>query len=626
MINTTMFIKKYTTPFMWTSGILALVGFIFLKLLNLSCFANLIFILAMLLSGLPILLRAIQGLRHKTVGIECLVCIAVIGACIIKEFSEAAVVTFLFQLGSYLEQRTIKKTRSAIRTLTEMAPVTACRIVNGTVGQIDVDDVETGDELLVKTGAQIPVDGVITEGEGYVNESSITGESALCKKTKDSFVYAGSILDSGTLQMQASKVGEDTTFAKIISMVEEAQDAKSAAEQIIDRFARHYTPFVVLLAILTFLLSRNLDTSITILVLACPGALVIGAPLANVAGIGRGAQEKILLKGGESINTFAKTDIMIFDKTGTLTIGKPMVTQTIFFNNSLSENERTERLSMIASAETASDHPLAQAIVRYVKEQGIPVKQALNVTIEKGLGICASVDGKESLIGSQRLMDKHQICCNSEVIDISKQIHANGATLVLAAIDHEPIMAMGISDAVKKDALSGLNRLKELGIKRLIMLTGDHADTAEMTAKQLGITEVHGELLPEDKVHYIKSLQRDGHTVTFVGDGINDSPALATADTGIAMGSGTDVAIDTSDVVLIRSNLESLAAGYQLSGKIVKIMYQNIAIAVGTVILLLLGLWAGYIHLAIGMLIHEGSILVVILNSMKLMIRRKNDA
>lgn len=317
---------------------------------------------------------------------------------------------------------------------------------------------------------------------------------------------------------------------------------------------------------------------------------------------------------------------MIFDKTGTLTIGKPMVTQIVFFNNSLSEKERAERLSMIASAETASDHPLAQAIVRYVKEQGISVKQALDVTIEKGLGICASVDGKEILIGSQRLMDKHQICCNSEVIDISKQIHSNGATLVLAAIDHEPIMAMGISDAVKKDALSGLNRLKELGIKRLIMLTGDHADTAEMIAKQLGITEVHGELLPEDKVHYIKSLQRDGHTVTFVGDGINDSPALATADTGIAMGSGTDVAIDTSDVVLIRSDLESLAAGYQLSGKIVKIMYQNIAIAVGTVILLLLGLWAGYIHLAIGMLIHEGSILVVILNSMKLMIRRKNDA
>ena len=233
----------------------------------------------------------------------------------IQKFREAAIVTFLFQFGSYLEKRTMKKTRSAIKTLTEMAPTTAYKIEENDIEEIDVDDVEIDDCLLVKTGNQIPVDGFVYEGNGYVNEASITGESTLSKKEKGSFVYAGSLLDSGTLKMQATKVGEDTTFSKIIALVEEAQDAKSPAERFIDRFARYYTPVVVLLSLFTFIFTKNLDTAITVLVLACPGALVIGAPIANVAGIGKGAQEGVFLKGGDSVNTFIKTDTMVFDKT-----------------------------------------------------------------------------------------------------------------------------------------------------------------------------------------------------------------------------------------------------------------------------------------------------------------------
>lgn len=608
---------------MWVAGMLSLLGIVVSKLPVGTWFANMVFIFAMVLAGVPVLVRAVQGLRYKSIGIECLVSIAVIGACLIQEFSEAAIVTFLFQFGSYLEQRTMKKTRSAIKSLTEMAPTMAWKLTDGEAEEIDVDDVELDDLLLVKTGNQIAVDGVVTDGEGYVNEASITGESALCKKMKGSFVYAGSILDSGTLQMQATKVGEDTTFAKIIALVEEAQDAKSPAERFIDRFARYYTPVVVLLAALTYVFTRNLDTAITVLVLACPGALVIGAPIANVAGIGRGAQEGILLKGGDSVNTFVKTNVMVFDKTGTLTVGQPMVTEQYFFGEIQTEEQKNTILSMVASVELASDHPLAQAVVRFVREKGLPVKQALHVEVEKGFGVKGETEGRTLLIGNQKLLENDQVELSDEVRQAVEQIHAHGATVVLTAVDGQAVLALGIADAVKSDAASSLSRLKKAGIKKLIMLTGDHESTAQIVAEQTGITEFHGELLPEDKVRYIQKLKEEGHTVTFVGDGVNDSPALATADIGIAMGSGTDVAIDSSDVVLIKSDLESLAVGYGLARRIVRIMYQNIAIAVGTVMLLLVGLFAGYIHMAIGMLIHEASILVVIFNAMRLMIRRK---
>lgn len=621
-MNINLFIKKYENKMMVIAGIASLLGIVLSKLPINILFSNVVFIIGMIFAGIPIFIRAYQGLRYKTVGIECLVSIAVIGACVIQEFSEAAIVTFLFQFGSYLEKRTMKKTRSAIKTLTEMAPTTAYKIEDTDIEEIDVDDVEIDDCLLVKTGNQIPVDGIVYEGNGYVNEASITGESSLSKKEEGSFVYAGSLLDQGTLKMKATKVGEDTTFSKIIALVEEAQDAKSPAERFIDRFARYYTPVVVLLSLLTFIFIRNLDTAITVLVLACPGALVIGAPIANVAGIGKGAQEGVLLKGGDSVNTFIKTDTMVFDKTGTLTYGKPEVIKTYFFDQSI---DQRELLAQVAACEMSSDHPLGQAIVQYVRKQDILVSEALNVEVEKGYGIHTILFDKRILIGNDKFLEKEGI-----IIDETKQEKINeilnlGATVVLVALDQQVVLALGIADAIKEDAKASLEKLKKLGIHDLVMLTGDHEKTAKAVANQIGVTEYHGQLLPEDKVTYIKKMQEQGHVVTFVGDGINDSPALTLANIGIAMGSGTDVAIESSDVVLIKSDLTSLVTSLALAKQIVRVMYQNIAIAIGTVILLLIGLFAGYIHMAIGMLIHEASILVVIFNAMRLMIRRKEN-
>lgn len=624
MLKLNAWIKRFSIPLLWGAGMLIALAIAFSRIFGIKIVADVCFVAAFVLSGVPILLRAIQALRFKTVSIELLVSIAAIGACVIGEFNESAIVTFLFQFGSFLEQKTMKKTRSAIRALTEMAPTTAWRVLESgaedafETEEIDADEVEIGDILLVKAGGKIASDGIVVKGDGYAAEASITGEPMAKHKTVGDTVYAGTILDSGTIQIRATKVGEDTTFAKIIALVEEAQDAKSPVERFIDKFAKYYTPAVIAIAAAVFIFTRNVDTAITVLVLACPGALVIGAPIANVAGIGRGAQEGILLKGGDSIHTFSKTDTVVFDKTGTLTEGVPEVC----IQKNYSE-EANQVLALAASVERASNHPLANAVIRYAAD--LPSYEAESVQNIKGCGMDASICGHRVLIGNRKLMEQNGIELTEQVLNDLSEVQNSGASIALIAVDGKIETLLGISDTLKADAKDGISRLKAMGIADIIMLTGDNACTASAIAAQLGITEYRAELLPEDKLTVIRELQSKGRTVTFVGDGINDSPALAAADTGIAMGSGTDVAIDNSDVVLIKSDLKSLVRSLKLSKKTVLTLYENIAIAVGTVVLLLIGLFAGYIHMSIGMLIHEASILVVILNAMRLLIHNKKE-
>lgn len=615
-------LRGLSLPLLGSAGVLIVLAVVFSRTAGLETLSSACYIAAFGLSGVPILFRAIQALRFKTVSIELLVSVAAVGACVIGEFNEAAIVTFLFRFGSFLEQKTMKKTRSAIKTLTEMAPSTAWRITKSDENdafeteEIDVDEVEIGDLLLVKTGSQIASDGVVVKGEGFAAEASITGEPLAKPKSIGDAVYAGTILDSGTIQMRATRVGEDTTFAKIIALVEEAQDAKSPVERFVDRFARYYTPAVIVLAAVVLLFTRNVDTAVTVLVLACPGALVIGAPIANVAGIGRGAQQGILLKGGDSIHTFSKTDTVVLDKTGTLTMGTPAVC----VQKSYSDVPETV-LALAAGAERTSTHPLAQAVIRYA--DGLPAYEAVSAQTVKGCGVEAAVAGRRVLIGNPGLMARYGVALTEGVRADLNDIRSGGASTVLIAVDGEIKMLLGIADELKPDAKESILRLQKMGISRLVMLTGDNADAAAATAAQLGVADYRAELLPEDKLTVIRELQSSGRVVTFVGDGINDSPALAAADTGIAMGSGTDVAIDNSDVVLIKSDLTSLVRSLRLSRKTVRILYENMAIAVGTVLFLLIGLFAGYIHMSVGMLIHEASILAVIFNAMRLLIPSK---
>ena len=606
--------KRYAAPLTFAAGALTVIGYTAERLTGWKALIIAAYLVATVLAGLPILFKALTGFRMKTVGIELLLSIAVIGALYIGEYSEAAIVTFLFQFGTYLEQRTLNKTKSAIRTLTEMAPATAWRLDSSGAVEISADEVEEGNRLLVKTGGKVAVDGMVESGEGYLDEASINGESTPAHKGPGDQIFAGTILDSGTLEMRATKVGEDTTFAKIIALVEEAQDAKSPAERFIDRFAKWYTPVVVVLAVTAWLITRNLDTAITVLVLACPGALVIGAPVANVAGIGRGARNGTLLKGGDSVHTFAKTDTMVFDKTGTLTVGHPSVTALYPYTDNI-----PKALELAAAVESASDHPLAAAIVNYAKDRGAESSETIHSEAEKGLGLRTEINGRSILAGSARMMEANGIPLTESQRHDLAEAQNRGATTVLLAVGGKILLLFAISDAVKPGAAQMISDLYKLGVKRTVMLTGDNRKTAEAVATKIGLSEARAELLPQDKLAAVKAMQREGHVVAFVGDGVNDSPALAAADTGIAMGGGTDVAVETSDVVLIRSNLESIPIALRLAKRTVGLTRQNIVIAVSTVFLLLAGLFAGYIHMASGMFVHEASVLVVILNAMRLL-------
>jgi len=571
--------------------------------------------IASILGLAPIAIQAYQALRVRVVSIDVLVTIAVIGAFFIQNFEESAIVTFLFLFGAFLEQRTLNKTRSAIKELTEMAPESALKqMENGEFKEVEVDEVDVGDVLLVKTGAKIPVDGTVLSGEGSINEASITGESLPVSKEEGANVFAGTILDNGTIQIVADRVGEDTTFGKIIEMVEEAQDSKSEAERFIDRFSKYYTPAVLLLGILVWVFSRNLELAITILVLGCPGALVIGVPVSNVAGIGNGARHGILLKGSEVIRDFSRLDTIVFDKTGTLTAGNPSVAEKEYYGPNIEEV-----LGYLASIERESDHPLAKAVLEEIGE--ITFSSVEDTEVIKGGGIAATVNGHRIAIGNVALMEREGIELYERAKTDIDRFEKNGNSLVLTSLDGEMKILMGVRDQIRPGVKEDLRRLKKLGVKNLVMLSGDNQGTVDAVSRELGLTEAHGNMLPEDKSAYIKMLiEKKGQIVAFVGDGVNDSPSLALAHIGIAMGSGTDVAIETSDVVLMNSDFSRLPHALGLVKATARNMKQNILIAVGVVLFLLASVFfSEWMNMSIGMLVHEASILVVILNGMRLL-------
>ncbi len=608
------FVLKHKNKIALIGGILIALAFLVRWTIGSMFLFELLMIAASVLGAAPIAIMAFQSLRIKVVSIDVLVTIAVTGAFVIKNYEEAAIVTFLFLFGAYLEQRTLNKTRFAIKELTEMAPESALKFMeNGEFEEVDVDEVDIGDVLLVKTGAKVPVDGTVIAGEGSVNESSITGESLPVAKEKGSKVFAGTILDNGTIQIVADRVGEDTTFGRIVELVEEAQDSKSQAERFIDRFSKYYTPFVLVLAFVVGLATRNVELAITILVLGCPGALVIGVPVSNVAGIGNGARHGVLFKGSEVISDFSKLDTLVFDKTGTLTVGNPSVMEKEYYGENVEEV-----LSYLASVEKESDHPLAKAVLEHIGD--VETFSVENTEVVKGEGIIATVNEHRVLVGNVSLMEREKVHLDDKMKKDIERLEKNGNSLVLTAVDGELKVLMGVRDKIRPDVKKDLDRLKRLKVKNLVMLSGDNQGTVDLVAKELGLTEAHGNMLPEDKSEYVKEIIEKGHIVAFVGDGVNDSPSLALAHVGIAMGSGTDVAIETSDVVLMNSDFGRLPHALGLSKAITRNMRQNIFIAIGVVIVLLVSvLFSDWMNMSIGMFVHEASILVVILNGMRLL-------
>lgn len=595
------------------AGILIVLAFAAKWLFNSETAESGLLLAASLIGGFPIAASAWQALKVKVISIDLLVTLAILGAFVIQEFEESAIVAFLFLFGAYLEQKTLAKTRSAIKELVEMVPETALRQTeDGDFEEVDLDDLDEGDILLVKTGGKIPVDGEVVSGSGTANEASITGESMPLGKKPGDPVYAGTILENGTIRIKAEKVGDETTFGKIIELVEEAQDSKSQAERLIDRFSKYYTPVVLLLAIIVGLISQDLELAVTILVLGCPGALVIGVPVSNVAGIGNGAKQGILFKGSEVITKFSKVDTIMFDKTGTLTYGDPRVSQVKKYG----QGQLAERL--LVSVEKESAHPLAKAITGYYED--LEAKEVETSQVLQGGGIVAQVAGQQVLVGNRYLLDQYHVPVTKEMEKDMEELAAAGNSLVLVAVNGQLELALGLKDEIRAGVKDDLAALKKLGVKNLLLLSGDNQKTVDLVAEELGLTEAYGQLLPEDKAEFVKKRQAAGEIVAFVGDGINDSPSLARADIGIAMGSGTDVAIETSNVVLMNGSFDRIPRALALAKATRRNMIENITIALAVVAILLVSVLASsWMNMAIGMFVHEGSILVVILNAMRLL-------
>ena len=618
-----LWFNKHLNTLMYTSGALLVIGLVFL-VLGYSVVRDITFILATLVAIGPILQRAWSALTVKSFSIELLITIAVIGALIIQEYTEAGIVTFLFLFGAYLEKRTLAKTRSSIQSLLDMAPNVAKVMRDGEIVEVDIDEVEVGETVVVQPGGKIPVDGKIVKGKAQINESAISGESILQNKTLEDEVFSGSVIDTGYIELEATKVGEDTTFSKIIELVEEASERKSGTEKFLNRFAQYYTPAIVVLAILVGFITQNVHLAITFLVIACPGALIIGAPVAYVAGIGNSAKKGVLVKGGDTVDRFAKIDTVIFDKTGTLTEGRPSVTNISVYNDMTED----EMLALSASLEQVSEHHLGRTIVKEAEDRKLKGKysEVKDAEAIKARGVSGIIDDDHYYIGNKKLIDKQHIAIPEEIINDYISEQKEGQTAMFVVKNDEVIGLISIMDRIKEDALEAVRTLRERGAKKLVMLTGDNRYAAEKVADILGLDEFHAELLPDEKMAYIENEQNQKRKVMMVGDGINDAPALALSDVGVAIGhGGTDIAMETADVVLMSEKLKKLAIGYTMSKSTFNIMMQNTGIALITVVLLLLGVVYGYIHLASGMLIHQASVLAVIVNAMRLMPMNRKD-
>jgi P-type Cu+ transporter len=502
-------------------------------------------------------------------------------------FETSAVLITLIILGKLFEAKAKGRSSEAIKKLMGLQAKTATVIRNGEEMTIPLEDVVTGDTLLVKPGEKVPVDGEVLEGTSALDESMITGESVPIDKTVGDSVIGATINKNGFLKIKATKVGKETALSQIIKIVEEAQGSKAPIQRMADLISGIFVPIVVGIAVITFLIwylwadpgnfASALEKLIAVLVIACPCALGLATPTSIMAGSGRAAEYGILFKGGEHLEMTHKVNTVILDKTGTITNGAPVLTDV------LTDHDETEFLSLVGSAEKQSEHPLAQAIVEGIKAKLIELKEVTDFENIPGYGIKANVDGKEILVGTRRLMKKYNVEI-APVLDKMEGLEKKGKTAMLAAVDGNYAGLVAVADTIKETSTQAIKRMKEMGLE-VIMITGDNKQTASAIAKQAGVDTVIAEVLPEGKAEEVKKLQAQGKKVAMVGDGINDAPALATADIGMAIGTGTDVAMEAADITLIRGDLNSIPDSILMSHKTMRNIKQNLfwALAYNTI-------------------------------------------
>jgi Cu+-exporting ATPase len=494
-------------------------------------------------------------------------------------YDSAVLLATFLSMGRYLEARAKGKTGEAIKRLMGLQPKTATVRRNGEEKEIAVQDVEVGDTVIVKPGEKLPVDGQVLSGESYVDESMITGEPIPSLKQKDDMVVGGTLNQNSVLAFTAQKVGRDTVLAQIVRLVEEAQGSKPPVQRLADRVVTYFIPVVLVVALSVFslwyfvlgnTLLFALTSLISVLVIACPCALGLATPTAVTVGVGRGAELGILIKNGEALEVSERLTLVALDKTGTLTKGRPEVTDIIPV-----DTDDGTILALAASVERYSQHPLAEAILRAVKERQIAIPEAEGFDTFGGKGVTAQVGGQEAAVGNRSFLSEKGVDVPPVLDEAMDRLEKEGKTVVLIALQGEIRGLIAIADTLKETTAQAIRAFKRLGLK-VVMITGDNKRTAEAVARQAGIDRVVAEVLPQDKAKEIKKLQEAGERVAFIGDGINDAPALAQAEVGIAIGSGTDVAIESAEVVLIRDDLMDAVAGIQLSRKVMTRIKQNI--------------------------------------------------
>ncbi len=572
-------------------------------------------IASLVLGGYPIVKSAIKALLIPDLNVDTLVSVAAISATVVQAYQEAATVIFIMLLGEFLEHLTVGKTRKAIASLIQLSPKTAWVRREDKEVQIPIEEVKTKEVVIVKPGERVPVDGKIISGCGSINQSTLTGESIPVEKGVGDRVYCGTINESGSCEIETTQVAEDTKLAQIKRLILEAQAEKSPTQRVMDRFARYFIPAILLIAFATFLITGDPIRAITILIVACPCALVLGTPTAVVAAIGNAARQGILIKGGVFLEQMGRLKTLLMDKTGTLTHGRPKVVEI----KALDGMDEKEVLYWAAIAEKRSEHPLARAIQEKAEETGLHIPHPESFENFRGKGVKAQWNSKTIILGSSEMLKGEGIEILESAKELLKSKESQGMTSLFVTLDNRLLGILSIADTLREGAKEAIDKIREQGVSEIWMLTGDSELVADRIGKQLGI-RYEAKLLPEEKVMRVKEWKKQGQTVAMVGDGVNDAPALAAADIGIAMGAvGTDVAIETADITLMTDELEKISTVIRLSRKALRVINENLVFALvfNTVLVILSA--QGWVSMILGAVMHQASSLLIILSSMRLL-------
>lgn len=579
-------------------------------------------------------IETVHHLRRFELNIDFLMIAAALGAAVLGQWIEGAILLFLFSLSGALESYALDKSRNAIHSLLKLRPSQGLRLnADGTEELVPIDELSVGDIVVVKPGEHIPIDGKILKGRTTVDQAAITGESIPVTKEIGDTVFAATLNENGVIEIEVTKPAKDTTVAKIISLVESAQKNKAKTQRLLDTFEPRYAISVVvavvgLIFIPWLILGHEFDSTfyraMTVLVVASPCALIISTPASIISAIANGAKNGVLFKGGAYVEQASEINTIAFDKTGTLTQGKPEVTDLLVFDADRDEfttdgKSKNYVIAVAAGCEQYSEHHLAEAITEYAKVNNVEALKTDNMKATPGRGVEALVNEKRVAVGNLKLFEKEIDKWSEQVRSKADELRRHGKTVVFVAEENRPIGLIALADQVRPKAKETIAALRKMGVNKIAMLTGDNTDVANAIAEELGIDDVYADLLPEEKVDVIEKLKAEG-TVAMVGDGVNDAPALAISHLGIAMGAaGTDVALETADVVLMGDELTKLPYMLRLAGKAKRVVWQNITFSLGVIVMLLAGVFLIDLPLTAGVIGHEGSTLLVVLNGLRLL-------